>query len=188
MRSPALCFELSTRSISKKGNRCGRIRWISLISSVVPWPPAVLQVRNEWYRSFCFLVKTEERRRLYCTARLQTLAERIALPEKASKTALGEAVPQGEMSKRLSYFRNAKSRLFRPYANWWRLNHLVTTKEAVDRLGTMLAGRLRRLADMRSFIIITECQTSAITCKSISRALAEESQCCCWGTSIPCIR
>jgi glutamate carboxypeptidase len=73
------------------------------------------------------------------------------MPKKASKTALSEAIPRGEMSKRLSYFQKREEQIVQTIRQLVETESPSDNKEAVDRLGTMLAGRFEALGGHAKF-------------------------------------
>jgi glutamate carboxypeptidase len=73
------------------------------------------------------------------------------MPKKASKTALREAVPQGEILKRLSYFQEREEQIVQTIRQLVETESPSDNKEAVDRLGTLLAGRFEALGGHAKF-------------------------------------
>ena len=73
------------------------------------------------------------------------------MPKKASKTALSEAIPRGEMSKRLSYFQEREEQIVQTIRQLVETESPSDNKEAVDRLGTLLAGRFEALGGHAKF-------------------------------------
>jgi glutamate carboxypeptidase len=73
------------------------------------------------------------------------------MPKKAWKTALSEAIPRGEMSKRLSYFQEREEQIVQTIRQLVETESPSDNKEAVDRLGTLLAGRFEALGGHAKF-------------------------------------
>ena len=73
------------------------------------------------------------------------------MPKKASKTNHSEPVPQSEIAKRLSYFQERKDEMVKTIRQLVETESPSDNKEAVDRLGTLLAGRFEGLGGHAKF-------------------------------------
>jgi glutamate carboxypeptidase len=71
--------------------------------------------------------------------------------KKASKTTQSGAVPQSEISKRLSYFQEREEQIVQTIRQLVEIESPSDNKEAVDRLGTLLAGRFEGLGGHAKF-------------------------------------
>jgi glutamate carboxypeptidase len=73
------------------------------------------------------------------------------MPKQALKTTQSEAVTQSEITKRLSYFQERKDQIVQTIRQLVETESPSDNKEAVDRLGTLLAGRFEGLGGHAKF-------------------------------------
>lgn len=73
------------------------------------------------------------------------------MPKKASKPAPSGAVPQSEISTRLRYFEERSDQIVQTIRQLVETESPSDNKEAVDRLGTLLAGRFEGLGGHAKF-------------------------------------
>jgi glutamate carboxypeptidase len=73
------------------------------------------------------------------------------MPEKASQTAPSETVSQGEMAKRLRYFQERRDSMVQTIRQLVETESPSDNKDAVDQLGTLLAGRFEGLGGHAKF-------------------------------------
>jgi glutamate carboxypeptidase len=73
------------------------------------------------------------------------------MPKKASKTKRSVPVPQSELAKRLSYFRERKDEIVQTIRQLVETESPSDNKVAVDRLGSLLAGRFESLGGHAKF-------------------------------------
>jgi glutamate carboxypeptidase len=73
------------------------------------------------------------------------------MPKKASQTASSETVSQGEMPKRLRYFQERRDSMVQTIHQLVEIESPSDNKDAVDQLGTLLAGRFEGLGGHAKF-------------------------------------
>lgn len=73
------------------------------------------------------------------------------MPKKASQTASSETVSQGEMAKRLRYFQERRDSMVQTIRQLVETESPSDNKDAVDQLGTLLAGRFEGLGGHAKF-------------------------------------
>jgi glutamate carboxypeptidase len=73
------------------------------------------------------------------------------MPKKASQTAQSETVFHGEMAKRLRYFQERRDQMVQTIHQLVETESPSDNKDAVDRLGTLLAGRFEGLGGHAKF-------------------------------------
>jgi len=73
------------------------------------------------------------------------------MPKKTSKTSRIEPVPQNEIAKRLSYFQERKDQMVQTIRQLVETESPSDNKDAVDRLGALLAGRFEGLGGYAKF-------------------------------------
>jgi len=73
------------------------------------------------------------------------------MPKKASQTARIETVSHGEMAKRLRYFQERRDQIVQTIHQLVEIESPSDNKDAVDRLGTLLAGRFEGLGGHAKF-------------------------------------
>jgi glutamate carboxypeptidase len=73
------------------------------------------------------------------------------MPKKALKATQSETVPQSETAKRLSYFQERKDQIVQTIRQLVETESPSDNKEAVDRLGTLLAGRFEGIGGHAKF-------------------------------------
>jgi glutamate carboxypeptidase len=73
------------------------------------------------------------------------------MPKKALKTKRSEPVPQSEVAMRLSYFQERKDGMLQTIRQLVETESPSDNKEAVDRLGALLAGRFEGLGGHAKF-------------------------------------
>jgi glutamate carboxypeptidase len=73
------------------------------------------------------------------------------MPKKASQTASSETVSQGEMAKRLRYFQERRDSMVQTIHQLVEIESPSDNKDAVDQLGTLLAGRFEGLGGHAKF-------------------------------------
>jgi glutamate carboxypeptidase len=73
------------------------------------------------------------------------------MSKKASKTDRTEPVPQSEIAKRLSYFQERKDHMVQTIRQLVETESPSDNKEAIDRLGSLLAGRFEGLGGHAKF-------------------------------------
>ncbi|MGB6678506.1 MAG: M20 family metallopeptidase [Terriglobales bacterium] len=78
------------------------------------------------------------------------------MPKKASQTAQSETVSRGEMAKRLRYFQERRDQMVQTIHQLAEIESPSDNKDAVDRLGTLLAGRFEGLGGHAKFHRVEE--------------------------------
>jgi glutamate carboxypeptidase len=73
------------------------------------------------------------------------------MPKKASQTAMSETVSHGEMAKRLRYFQERRDQMVQTIHQLVEIESPSDNKEAVNQLGTLLAGRFEGLGGHAKF-------------------------------------
>ncbi len=73
------------------------------------------------------------------------------MPKKASQTVQSETVSHGEIAKRLSYFQERRDQIVQTIHQLVEIESPSDNKDAVDRLGTLLAGRFEGLGGHTKF-------------------------------------
>jgi glutamate carboxypeptidase len=73
------------------------------------------------------------------------------MPKKASQTVQSETVSHGEIAKRLSYFQERRDQIVQTIHQLVEIESPSDNKDAVDRLGTLLAGRFEGLGGHAKF-------------------------------------
>jgi glutamate carboxypeptidase len=73
------------------------------------------------------------------------------MPKKASQTAQTETVSQGEMAKRFRYFQERRDQMVQNIHQLVEIESPSDNKDAVDQLGTLLAGRFEGLGGHAKF-------------------------------------
>jgi len=73
------------------------------------------------------------------------------MPKKASQTVQSETVSHGEIAKRLSYFQERRDQMVQTIHQLVEIESPSDNKDAVDRLGTLLAGRFEGLGGHAKF-------------------------------------
>jgi len=73
------------------------------------------------------------------------------MPKKTSKTSRIEAVPENEIAARLSYFQERKEQIVHTIRQLVETESPSDNKDAVDRLGALLAGRFEGLGGHAKF-------------------------------------
>ena len=73
------------------------------------------------------------------------------MPKKASQTAQIETVSHGEIAKRLRYFQERRDQMVQTIHQLVEIESPSDNKDAVDRLGTLLAGRFEGLGGHAKF-------------------------------------
>jgi glutamate carboxypeptidase len=73
------------------------------------------------------------------------------MPKKASQTAQSETVSHGEIAKRLRYFQERKDQIVQTIHQLVEIESPSDNKDAVDRMGTLLAGRFEGLGGHAKF-------------------------------------
>lgn len=73
------------------------------------------------------------------------------MPKKASQTAQIETASHGEMAERLSYFQERRDQMVQTIHQLVEIESPSDNKDAVDRLGTLLAGRFEGLGGHTKF-------------------------------------
>ena len=73
------------------------------------------------------------------------------MPKKALKTAPNETVTQSETAKRLAYFQERRDQIVQTIRQLVETESPSDNKEAVDRLGALLAGRFEALGGHAKF-------------------------------------
>jgi glutamate carboxypeptidase len=73
------------------------------------------------------------------------------MPKKASKTALSETAPRNEIPTRLRYFQDRRDQIVQTIRQLVETESPSDNKEAVDRLGALLAGRFEGLGGHTKF-------------------------------------
>ena len=78
------------------------------------------------------------------------------MPKKASRTAQIETVSHGEIAKRLRYFQERRDQMVQTIHQLAEIESPSDNKDAVDRLGTLLAGRFEGLGGHAKFHRVEE--------------------------------
>ena len=73
------------------------------------------------------------------------------MPKKASQTPQSETVPRNEMAKRLRYFQERRDQIVQTIHQLVEIESPSDNKDAVDRLGKLLAGRFEGLGGHAKF-------------------------------------
>src|SRR5579863_3193457 len=73
------------------------------------------------------------------------------MPKKASQTVQSETVSHGEIAKRLRYFQERRDQIVHTIHQLVEIESPSDNKDAVDRLGTLLAGRFEGLGGHAKF-------------------------------------
>ena len=110
-------------------------------------------------------------------------------PTKAQKKILPKTQPpktvSDENANRLRFFVERKDAMAETIRQLVEIESPSDNKQAVDRLGALLAGRFEGLAGTQSSTVR---KVSATTCRWTSLVGAAVSRCCFWDTLTPSIR
>jgi glutamate carboxypeptidase len=90
----------------------------------------------------------DEERRLYCTAHSQTVPEKDCMPRKVSKS---KPAAQSDLVKRSHYFQQRREQIVQTIRQLVEIESPSDNKQAVDRLGALLAGRFEGLGGHAKF-------------------------------------
>src|SRR6266550_3399178 len=148
MRS--LRFRSMTRSINRNGNRCGRMRQISLMSSVVftnsgaSTSGCAVSVILGLSGATIILYRFAQ---AFFAAIQKGLMSKKSQVEKARATADSES----EMANRLRYFAERQNEVTETIRQLVEIESPSDNKQAVDRLSSMLAGRYESLGGHAKF-------------------------------------
>jgi len=107
------------------------------------------------------------------------------MPKKASQTAQIETVSHGEIAKRLRYFQERRDQMVQTIHQLVEIESPSDNKDAVDRLGTLLAGRFEGLGGHAKFHRV---QKFGDHLQVDFAGTGRENQSCFWDTWIRCIR